>query len=69
MFYTFMLSAAGIEEEDALMAGSSANSVALVATTISREVNVIASALHANLVRLNHLGVSMSPNAMLQAQT
>ena len=82
-FYTFMLSAAGIDKEDALMAGSSANSIALVATTICREVNVLASALHyrisavlfhsgvknANLVRLNHLGVSMSPNAMLQAQT
>ena len=46
MFYAFMLSAAGLEEEDALMAGSSANSVALVAATICREVNLIASALH-----------------------
>lgn len=82
-FYAFMLSAAGLEEEDALMAGSSANSIALAAATICREVNVIASALHyqisavlfhsgvknADLVRLNRLGVSMSPNAMLRAQT
>ena len=83
MFYAFMLSAAGLEEEDALMAGSSANSVALAAATICREVNLIASALHyrisailfhsgvknADLVRLNRLGVSMSPKAMLRAQT
>jgi len=83
MFYAFMLSAAGLEEEDALMTGSSANSIALAAATICREVNVTASALHyrisavlfhsgvknADLVRLNRLGVSMSPNAMLSAQT
>ena len=46
MFYAFMLSAAGLEEEDALMAGSSANSVTLAAATICRKVNLIASALH-----------------------
>ena len=83
MFYAFLLSAAKLEEEDALIAGPSANNIALAAATICREVNVTASALHyrisavlfhsgvknADLVRLNRLGVSMSPNAMLSAQT
>ena len=83
MFYAFLLSAAKLEEEDALIAGPSANNIALAAATICREVNVTASALNyrisavlfhsgvknADLVRLNRLGVSMSPNAMLSAQT
>ena len=81
-FHAILIASAGLQEDDVKKPGLSANSVALAAATICRDVNPQASALHyrisavlfhsgvkhEDLKRLNRLGVCMSPDSILRAQ-
>ena len=81
--YHFVLSACGIQESDVKVKGTAANGVALATAVMCRLRNPKASALHYristvlfhsgakhdDLVRLNRLGVSMSPKRMVRAQS
>ena len=77
-----MVGSSGKDEQEMKKVGVSTNGVALAAATLCRVCNPKASALHyriltvlfhsgtkhENLVRLNRLGVCMSPDSMIQAQ-
>lgn len=81
--YDFVLSACGIQESDVKVKGTAANGVALATAVMCRLRNPKASALHYristvlfhsgakhdDLVRLNRLGVSMSPKQIVRAQS
>ena len=81
--YHFVLSACGIQESDVKVKGTAANGVALATAVMCRLRNPKASALHYristvlfhsgakhdDLVRLNRLGVSMSPKQIVRAQS
>ena len=81
--YHFVLCACGIQESDVKVKGTAANGVALATAVMCRLRNPKASALHYristvlfhsgakhdDLVRLNRLGVSMSPKQMVRAQS
>ena len=81
--YHFVLSTCGIQESDVKVRGTAANGVALATAVMCRLRNPKASALHYristvlfhsgakhdDLVRLNRLGVSMSPKQMVRAQS
>ena len=81
--YHFVLSACGIQESDVKVKGIAANGEALATAVMSSLRNPKASVLyyristvlfhgsakHNDLVRLNLLGVSMSPKQMVRAQS
>ena len=81
--FHLLLGACGIQESDAKIKGTTANSVALASAIMCRLRNPKASALHyristvmfhsgakhEDLVRLNRLGVSMSPQQMVRSQS
>lgn len=78
VLYHFVLGACGVQESDVKIKGTAANSVALASAIMCRLRNPKASALHyristvmfhSDLVRLNRLGVSMSPKQMVRAQS
>jgi len=81
--YYLVLGASGIQESDVKIKGTAANCVALASAIMCRLCNPKASALHyristvlfhsgakhEDLIRLNHLGVFMSPKQMVRAQS
>ena len=83
VLYYLVLAACNIQESDVKVKGTAANSVALASAIMCRLRNPKASALHyristvmfhsgakhQDLVRLNRLGVSMSPKQMVRAQS
>ena len=82
VFYEFIVGSSGQDEQDMMKAGVSKNGVAVAAATLCRIRNPKASALHYristvllhsgtkddDLVRLNRLGVCMSPDSMIRFQ-
>ena len=81
LFYDFVVGSSGKDEQEMKKVGLSTNGVALAAATLCRVCNPKASALHhrvstvlfhsgtkhEDLVRLNRLGICMSPDSMIQA--
>jgi len=82
VFYEFLMGSSGQEDQEMMKAGINKNGVAIAAATLCRVRNPKASALHyristvlwhsgtkeEDLVRLNRLGVCMSPDSMIRVQ-
>ena len=82
VFYEFVVASSGQDDQEMKKAGIGTNGVAFAAATLCRVRNPKASALHyristvlfhsgtkhEDLVRLNRLGMCMSPDVMIRAQ-
>lgn len=82
LWHHCVLGASGLKDDDIKMFGPKANSAALVSSVVARARNSTASAAHyrissilfhsgakhEDLIRLNRLGVCMSPNMIVSMQ-